>query len=122
MTLSKCLCGCGLEVKKPTNKYINGHNNRNKKMSNSYKIKGDITELYLSRKDGTVLTSIIDTEDLKIIKRFKNRCKQVKIKLGNFMYMAMKVKGIDTKERSERKLICCTGGLRTLPRIWLWII
>ena len=103
MTLSKCLCGCGLEVKKPTNKYINGHNNRNKKMSNSYKIKGDITELYLSRKDGTVLTSIIDTEDLKIIKRFKNRWYAAKNKMGNFYVYGDESKGNRHKGTFRKK-------------------
>lgn len=41
-------------------------------MKNHYEIRGTITAVFLRRKDGTVLETIIDTNDLKIAKSLPN--------------------------------------------------
>jgi hypothetical protein len=41
-------------------------------MKNSYEVYGDITYISLNRKDGTIITTIIDTDDLPIADNFPN--------------------------------------------------
>jgi hypothetical protein len=41
-------------------------------MKNDYEIRGDITAIFIKRKDGTIIETIIDTNDLKLMEHFKN--------------------------------------------------
>lgn len=40
-------------------------------MKNKYEIRGEVTAIFLKRKDGTVLETIIDTENLQLAKSFR---------------------------------------------------
>lgn len=41
-------------------------------MKNSYEVRGEVTAIFLRRRDGSTLETLIDTEDLEKAKAFKN--------------------------------------------------
>ncbi|KYD03484.1 hypothetical protein B4102_3402 [Heyndrickxia sporothermodurans] len=42
-------------------------------MRNDYEIRGEITAIFLNRKDGTTFESFVDTKDLELLNQFKNK-------------------------------------------------
>lgn len=42
-------------------------------MKNKYEIRGNVTAIFLNRKDGSTLETIIDTSDLEKVKKFKGK-------------------------------------------------
>lgn len=71
-------------------------------MKNDYEIRGCVTAIFLRRKDGTVLETLIDTEDLENVKKFPNTWYAWLDPKTDYYYVFANGPAINGKRKGER--------------------
>lgn len=83
-------------------------------MKNDYEVRGDVTAIFLRRRDGTVLETLIDTSDLEKVKGFEMTWYAVWDKHTSSYYCSGNYKAVGRKQKKvklHRYITDCPDGL-----------
>lgn len=69
-------------------------------MNNSFEVRGEVTAIFINRKDGQILETLIDTEDLEMINSYTNTWKITSD--GKIDYIGVHLPRKDNKRRFVR--------------------
>lgn len=75
-SIYKCQCGCNKDIPfKPSHRtkvsrFIQGHQHLNKKKENKVEINGDQATIFIKRRSGEVVKTVIDTDCVELIKGY----------------------------------------------------